>query len=279
MKRNTQWLVRLLAGGVIGLAVLLPLGGVFNDLVSGGLIAMGPHPPFRLVSADLERLTGSAPLALAIQLVLYFSLGAVVGVSTLPFADDGPALVRRSLAHFAATAALLSLTTWLLGWAWNWQALRVYLVLLLAVYLLIWLGRWVGWYVEVAAIRENLGLAPGPSPLRWRETLPYIPFALGLCVALPLVLWIFDAVDVPVLRALLFPYLLLPVGCFFSALSLGKRKGFCPLYPLMCALSALAAVFLVYNSTALPFCAVALIFSLTGNLAGSALRGRKRHRQ
>ena len=245
MKRNTQWLVRLLAGGIIGLAVLLPLGGVFNDLVSGGLIAMGPHTPFRLVSADLERLTGSAPLALAIQLVLYFSLGAVVGVSTLPFADDGPALVRRSLAHFAATAALLSLTTWLLGWAWNWQALRVYLVLLLAVYLLIWLGRWVGWYVEVAAIRENLGLAPGPSPLRWRETLPYIPFALGLCVALPLVLWIFDAVDVPVLRALLFPYLLLPVGCFFSALSLGRRQGFCPLYPLVCALATLAAVYLL----------------------------------
>ena len=67
MKRNTQWLVRLMAGGIIGLAVLLPLGGVFNDLVSGGLIAMGPHTPFRLVSADLERLTGSAPLALEEQ--------------------------------------------------------------------------------------------------------------------------------------------------------------------------------------------------------------------
>ena len=95
--RQKQWLIRILLGGLIGIAALIPLGGVFNGLVSGGLIAMGPNPIFRLVSYDLEYLTGSAPLAFAVQLGLYFLMGAVVGVSTLPFPGDGPTLVLRSL--------------------------------------------------------------------------------------------------------------------------------------------------------------------------------------
>ena len=268
-------LVRLLAGGFIGVAVLIPLGGLFNDIVSGGLISMGFHTPFRLVSADLEWRVGSAPLALVIQLALYFLLGAAAGVSTLPFADDGPTLVLRSLAHFALTAGLLTLTCTLLGWAWSWQAMAVYLVLLAAVYLLIWLGRWVGWYAEVSAIREKLGLDPGPSPLKWRETLPYLPFALLLCLALPMALRLLDAADVPVLSGLLYPYLLLPVGGFFSGLSLGKRQGLCLLYPVLCALCALVFIplaRLVSNMADWPLLPIAAGFSLAGILAGAALR-------
>ena len=268
-------LVRLLAGGVIGVAVLIPLGGLFNDIVSGGLISMGIHTPFRLVSADLTLRLGSAPLAFAVQLALYFLLGAVVGVSTLPFAGDGPTLVLRSLAHFALTAGALTLTCTLLGWAWSWQAMAVYLVLLAAVYLLIWLGRWVGWYAEVSAIREKLGLDPGPSPLKWRETLPYLPFALLLCLALPMALRLLDAADVPVLSGLLYPYLLLPVGGFFSGLSLGKRQGLCLLYPVLCALCALVFIplaRLVSNMADWPLLPIAAGFSLAGVLAGAALR-------
>ena len=268
-------LVRLLAGGVIGVAVLIPLGGLFNDIVSGGLISMGIHTPFRLVSADLTLRLGSAPLAFAVQLALYFLLGAVVGVSTLPFADDGPTLILRSLAHFALTAGALTLTCTLLGWAWSWQAMAVYLILLAAVYLLIWLGRWVGWYAEVSAIREKLGLDPGPSPLKWRETLPYLPFALLLCLALPMALRLLDAADVPVLSGLLYPYLLLPVGGFFSGLSLGKRQGLCLLYPVLCALCALVFIplaRLVSNMADWPLLPIAAGFSLAGILAGAALR-------
>ena len=149
-KPEKQALLRMGAGGAAGVVLLLPLGGLFNDLVSGGLIAMGPHIPFRLVSSDLARLAGSEVLALVIQLLLYFALGALLGLSTLPFADDGRSLVLRSLAHFAVTAGVLALTVWLLGWAWSWQALAVYLILLGAVYLLIWLARWGGWYAEVS---------------------------------------------------------------------------------------------------------------------------------
>ena len=268
-------LVRAAVGGLLGVAVLIPLGGLFNDLVSGGLISMGFHTPFRLVSADLEWRVGSAPLALVIQLALYFLLGAAAGVSTLPFADDGPTLVLRSLAHFALTAGLLTLTCTLLGWAWSWQAMAVYLILLAAVYLLIWLGRWVGWYAEVSAIREKLGLDPGPSPLKWRETLPYLPFALLLCLALPMALRLLDAADVPVLSGLLYPYLLLPVGGFFSGLSLGKRQGLCLLYPVLCALCALVFIplaRLVSNMADWPLLPIAAGFSLAGILAGAALR-------
>ncbi len=277
-ERQKQWLVRILIGGALGVAVLVPLGGVFNDIVSGGLIAMGEHTPFRLVSDNLGHLTGSAPLALAIQLALYFALGAVAGVATLPFADGGRALMRRSLAHFAVTAGLLTLTCTLLGWAWSWQAMAVYLVLLAAVYLLIWLGRWVGWYAELSAIREKLGLAPGPSPLRWRETLPYLPFAALMCLLLPLALrWFLDS-PIPLATAV-YACLALPVGGFFSGLSLGRRQGFCPVYPLACALFALGFVLLakltsnVADGVMIP---IALCSALLGNAAGAAVRrGRK----
>lgn len=272
--RQKQWMIRILLGGLIGIAVLIPLGGIFNDLVSGGLLSSRTH--FRLVSYDLAYLTGSAPLAFAIQLGLYFLMGAVVGVSTLPFADDGATLVLRSLAHFAATAAALTLLVVLCGWNWGefWPVV-LYLGLLAAVYLLIWLGRWVGWYVEVAAIRQRLGLSPGPSPLKWRETLPYLPFALLLCLALPMALRLLDAADVPVLSGLLYPYLLLPVGGFFSGLSLGKRQGLCLLYPVLCALCALVFIplaRLVSNMADWPLLPIAAGFSLAGVLAGAALR-------
>ena len=267
-----QVLVRVLIGGIIGVAALIPVGGLFNDLVSGGLIAMGGHTPFRLVSADLERLVGSVPLAFTIQMGLYFLMGAVTGVSTLPFAEDGRTLVLRSLTHLVLTAGALTLTCLLMGWAWSWQAMVVYLVLLAAVYLLIWLARWVGWYTELTAIRNKLGLAPAHSLFHWREILPYLPFAVGLCWMLPAVLRAFDPADVPLLTGMLLPYVLLPVGGFFSGATLGRRQGVCPLYPILCGLLYLPMVFILYNRTALFHCVIVFGAALLGDLAGAARR-------
>ena len=182
----------------------------------------------------------------------------------------------HSLVHFAVTAGLLILTCTLLGWAWSWQAMVVYLILLAVVYLLIWLSRWVGWYIEVMAIREKLGLPSGPSPLKWRETLPYLPFIALLCLIFPLVLTPFDAADVPVLRALLYPWLLLPVGSFFSGLSLGRREGFCPLYPLAGGLLYVPVALIAYNHTALFHSLLFALPALAGNAAGRAWRRVKR---
>lgn len=270
MKRLwSQGAWRMAVGGCVGVILLTLLGGVCNDLVSGGLIAMGPHTPFRLVSADLTLRVGSKPLALVLQSLLYFALGAVAGLATLPFADNGRSLILRSLAHFAATAALLSLTTWLQGWAWNLSALLWYLVLLAVVYLLIWLARWVGWYGEVVDLRTQLGLDPGPSPLKWKESLPYLAFALGLCGLLPHVLRLLDPTDVPLLTGLLLPCLLYPVGGLFSGLSLGRRHGLCLLYPAVGTLLCLGNVFLLYNASALFHCALFGLPALIGNILGA----------
>lgn len=278
--RQKQWLIRILLGGLIGIAALIPLGGVFNGLVSGGLIAMGPNPIFRLVSYDLEYLTGSAPLAFALQLGLYFLMGAVVGLSTLPFADDGPTLVLRSLAHFAATAGALTALVVLCGWNWGeFWPVALYLGLLAAVYLLIWLGRWVGWYVEVAAIRQRLGLSPGPSPLKWRETLPYLPFAALMCLVLPMVLRLCES-PIPIFSAI-YAMLILPAGGFFSGLFLGRRQGFCPLYPVMCALLTLCFVLLarlVSNVADEAMIPIVLCSVLLGNAVGALFRTVKERR-
>lgn len=273
--RQKQWLVRILIGGLIGIAALIPVGGLFNDLVSGGLIAMGNHTSFRLVSYDLERLVG--PAALAVQLGLYFLMGAVVGVSTLPFADDGETLLRRSLAHFAVTAGVLTLMVCLCGWNWGKLIpLLVYLVLLAAVYLLIWLTRWVRWYAEVAVIREKLGLPPGPSPLKWKETLPYIPVALVLCLGVPWLLRQLEGSGMPLLSGAIYAQILLPIGCLASGMHLGRRRGFCLLYPVVCTAAMLAAVFLVYNYTVLVlFCAITFASSLLGVAAGANPRKKK----
>ena len=278
--RQKQWLIRILLGGLIGIAALIPLGGVFNGLVSGGLIAMGPNPIFRLVSYDLAYLTGSAPLAFAVQLGLYFLMGAVVGLSTLPFADDGPTLVLRSLAHFAATAGALTALVVLCGWNWGefWPVV-LYLGLLAAVYLLIWLGRWVGWYVEVAAIRQRLGLSPGPSPLKWRETLPYLPFAALMCLVLPMVLRLCES-PIPIFSAI-YAMLILPAGGFFSGLFLGRRQGFCPLYPAVCALLTLCFVLLarlVSNVADGAMIPIVLCSVLLGNAVGALFRTVKERR-
>jgi len=81
---------------------------------------------------------------------------------------------------------------------------------------------------------------------------------------------------VPVLCGILLPYLLLPVGGFFSGLSLGKRQGFCPLYPLACGVLYLPAVFLLMNSSALFHCFMAAVPALVGNLVGAAVRRQRR---
>ncbi len=128
-------------------------------------------------------------------------------------------------------------------------------------------------------MRFRIDPGAGPSPLKWRETLPYLVFAGGLCLALPLVLRLCDAPDVPVLCGILLPYLLLPVGGFFSALSLGRRQGVCPLYPLACGGLYLPTVFVLMNSSALFHCLMVAVPALAGNLLGAWMGWKKTKRR
>jgi len=233
--------VRILAGAVLGL--------VFSIVLESYIVGV----------------RGTSPVVC----LLCAALGAAAGVATLPFADDGMLLVLRSAAHFGVTATLFALLAAQLG-ARGVQLLA-WMGILALLYTVIWLGRWVGWYVEVVQLRTLLGLAPGPSPLKWRETAPYLPFILLLCCALPLALhWIDRAlvVDVPVLSGLILPYLLLPVGGFCTGMSLGKRQGVCPLYPAVCFVCYLPMVFLLFNSSALFHCFMVAVPALAGNVLG-----------
>lgn len=256
-------LARMLAGAAAGALACLLLGFLTQPgAIFGAALTWDVRDFTFCYNSGVPEALGTA-----LGFLLWSLFGAEVGIATLPFADSGRALVVRSLIHFAATSATVA------AWAclnFGWRELLFFLVPLALVYALVWLGRWVGWYAEVAAIREKLGLAPGPSPLHWKETLPYLGFALLLCDVLPAVLRLFDAPDVPVLTGLLLPFLLLPVGGFMSGLSLGRRHGFCPLYPAACGLFYLPMVYLLMNGSTLFHCVIVLGAALAGNLAGAA---------
>ena len=215
--------------------------------------------------------------------LLWSLFGALAGIATLPFADGGRQVLLRSLCHFV----LMGLTLW--AWVmlnFPYEPLPGLMLTFLLpyglVYVLIWLGRWVGWYAEAAQIREKLGLAPGRSFLKWKETLPHIVFALLLCLVVPLVLRLCDAHDVPVLSGLYDPYLLLPLGGFLSALSLGRRQGFCPLYPLSCTGAILLFIPLARlcsNMDDWPLIPIALVSTLLGNALGAKDQARRREGQ
>ena len=206
-----------------------------------------------------------------LSILLFALLGAEIGIATLPFADRGPSLLGRTAVHFTLMAATVALWA---GLNFGQTGALFGLILLASVYVLVWLGRWVGWYVEVAAIRAKLGLAPGPSLLHWRESLPYLVFALGLCLGLPALLRLVDPQDVPVLSGVYFPFLLLPIGTFCSGVSLGHRHGFSPLYPAACALLSVAAALLLFNDSALFHGGISLVCALVGNGVGTLLKKR-----
>ena len=248
-KLDRACLARIIMGGILGLVASVALVPYLTNAWSPSLAAC----------------------------LLCTALGATLGAATLPFADDGPTLIRRSLLHLGVTALEVALVLWLCVDLRDGRAWALWMGILVLVYALIWLGRWVGWYAEVRQLRALLGLSPGPSPLKWRETLPYLPLVLLWCDVLPPVLgWIDHTVvaDVPVLSGLVLPYFILPVVSFCAGLSLGKRQGLCLLYPAACFLCYLPMVFWIYNYTALFHCAMTALPALGGNVLGWLCRRR-----
>lgn len=270
-KEKKQCFVRILIGGVLGI-LLAPM---MSFWLSSFKVSDGRTGMECFVAPAMVEIFGSPWSALAVECLLGGVFGAVVMAATLPFADDGRSLVVRSLVHFTATAASFSALMWVCRWVDDPRHILVWVCALAVLYLLIWLGRWIGWYQEVAQIRVLLGLAPGPSPLKWRETLPYLPFAVLVCCILPAVLMWVDrtfVVDVPIFSGILYPFLGLPVVGFCSGMSLGKRWGMCWLYPVFCFLCYLPMVFLIFNSSAMFHCFMVAVPSLAGMGVGQFLR-------
>lgn len=142
-----QWLLRALIGGLAGLL----LAALFRAALFQGGFA---------IPALCQPLIGRVGMAWAVAIVcaLLFGLGAMAGVATLPFADSGRELVLQSLAHFAITAAFWLLLLGVSIGAADPAAWPLWLGLLVSVYAVVWLIRWVGWYRELLAIRQKLGL-------------------------------------------------------------------------------------------------------------------------
>ncbi len=273
IENRKEALFRVLLGILAGVAAHVLLGYLLGSF---SLFGPSHFNGFQFPSCRFPRQLEW--LGVLLSFALFALFGAEVGAATLPFADGGVPLAIRSLAHFLVMCVT----------ACMWAGLNMvshptdyltFLVPLALLYVLIWLGRWVGWYAELGAIRERLGLAPGPSPLKWKETLPHLAFALLLCLAVPAALRLCDAVDVPVL-SIFYARGLLPVVGFCSAYSLGKRQGFCPLYPLACG--GLALLFTVlaqsFSHMDLPLILTAFCSTLLGSTLGAAMRWRKQRR-
>ena len=274
MKAYPAMLRRCLLGGLLCAALvpgLIALSGVLS-----GAPAL-PVTAAMLASFGLRLLP-----ALGLEIVLSFAFGASLGAATAPFADDRRTLLRDSLGHLLLSGLLFFLLCALCRFGTGLGESTAFLLgLFVLIYALVWLARWMGWYSDVLAIRDALGLS-APSPLRWRQTLVYAPLLLFLCAVLPVLCRFIDRAaraDVPVFSALILPFLLLPAGGFCAGLSLGRRAGFCPLFAPAALALYLPAVYLVFNPSAL-FQAFILFFAaLLGTLLGAALRRLRRGRQ
>lgn len=267
MKAYPAMLRRCLLGGLLCAALvpgLIALSGVLS-----GAPAL-PVTAAMLASFGLRLLP-----ALGLEIALSFAFGASLGAATAPFADDRRTLLRDSLGHLLLSGLLFFLLCALCRFGTGLGESTTFLLgLFVLIYALVWLARWMGWYSDVLAIRDALGLS-APSPLRWRQTLVYAPLLLFLCAVLPVLCRFIDraaGADVPVFSALVLPFLLLPAGGFCAGLSLGRRAGFCPLFAPAALALYLPAVYLVFNPSAL-FQAFILFFAaLLGTLLGAALR-------
>lgn len=267
-----ECLPRVLTGALAGIAVYL----FISWLAQPGSLFGGPTDfAFTFCfNSDVPEAAG-----LILGLLLWALFGAEVGVATLPFADSGKELLARSLVHFAVTAVTVGAWAALNFPYEPFFALPEFLIPLAAVYLLIWLTRWVGWFSEVEAIREKLGLTPAPSPLKWREVLPYL-LLLGAVNALAMPLLHSFEGHYPVLTGFLLPFIIYPILAGAVGFHTGKHCGFTALVPIAVYLLSLlndfwlwmAKVLSVANMAygyvrqGLDYAAIALVFHLLGVL-------------
>ena len=254
-------------------AIGFPLGvaAVYLIFLLGGLFAF-PVPEgtaVSVVTAAMAEHWGNPVTAALMQFCWSGLLGAVVSMAEVPFRLEQRTALWSGI-HFLLTAAVFSLAGWQCRWFPYRESWLCLLGLLLLCYLLMWAVRYVGWRQDLRAIRKGVGLPEEPERPDWRKALPYALLAAAVELLLPWLLRLVDARDVPVLTGIFYPFLILPLFCFFSGWSLVKRCRLLWLaYPVLCGILTLPCMFLLYNSSALFHVWVAVIAALAGGLLGA----------
>ena len=250
---------------------------VYLVFLLGGLFAF-PAPKgtvVPVVTAAMAERWGSPITAALVQFFWSGLLGAVLETAEVPFRLERRTALWSGV-HFLLTAAVFSLAGWQCRWFPYRETWLCLLGLLLLCYLLMWAVRYVGWRQDLRAIRKGVGLPEKPGQPDWRKALPYALLAAAVELLLPWLLRLVDARDVPVLTGIFYPFLILPLFCFFSGWSLVKRCRLLWLaYPVLCGVLTLPCVFLLYNSSALFQIWATAIAALTGGSIG-ALRKKIR---
>lgn len=249
---------------------------VYLVFVLGNAFAI-PRPEggnLLVVSEAMAEAYGSPVRAALAQFFWSGLLGAALGTAEVPFL-----LERRTLlysgAHFLGTAAVFSLAGWRCRWFPIWESWLCLLGLLLLLYVLKWSVRFLEWQADIRAIRKSSGLETAEPP--WKTLAPYLLLAAAVELLLPPALMLADARDFPVLTGVFYPFLILPLFCFFSACPLGTRlRRWWLVYPPACMLLTLPCVALVYNSSALFHLWMAGVPALAGGALGAALRKLKK---
>lgn len=260
-------------------ALGFPWGGllVYAVFLAGGAFAY-PRPEgtaVPVVTAAMAEAFGNPVTAAVVQLFWSGLLGMALGTMEVPFLLERRTLLWSAV-HFLATAAVFSLAGWRCRWFPLWESWLCLLGILLLCYVLKWLVRFLEWQADVQAIRKSAGLDAAEPP--WKTLAPYLLLAAAVELLLPPGLRLVDARDVPVLTGLFYPFLVLPLFCFFSACPLGTRlPRWWPVYPLACGILTLPCVFLLYNYTALFQVWAAGLSALAGGLLGMALRRLKKN--
>lgn len=227
-----------------------------------------------VVPGAMAKAYGSPVAAALAQFFWSGLLGAALNTMEVPFL-----LERRTLlwsgAHFLGTAAVFSLAGWRCRWFPIRESWLCLLGLLLLLYVLKWSVRFLEWQSDVWAIRKSSGLEGADPP--WKTLAPYLLLAAAVELLLPPGLRLADARDFPVLTGIFYPFLVLPLFCFFSACPLGTRlRRWWLLYPLACGALPLPCVFWLYNYTALFQAWTAGAAALAGGLLGVVLRRLKK---
>lgn len=270
LRRRLMWAVIC---GLLAM-VLVPLAAVLLNSAVG----MGGEAPAVVRQSVLKETGWAWQALLALELALSFAFGATVGLAVPPMEGTGAAVAVRTTAHLLLSSVLWAGICAVCGWPSVWSGRLVLLGLYWFAYVVVWLLRYLSWRAELQRIREGLGLAPKPSAgglFQLRPLRAHLLLAAAVELALPPLLRLVDAPDVPVLTGIFYPFLLLPFFCLATGWSAGRRFGPALLYPLACALLALPPVLLLYNSSALFQVWAAGLSALAGNLLGALLKWRK----